>query len=67
MLQANNATYNHVHANATSGSGIGVIICSNVTVSGGAVSSVTVYNGGTGFCSSDTITLQVNLGSWWLI
>ena len=54
---ATNGTYNYVHANATSGSGVAASFVANVTVSGGAASAVTIYHGGTGFAVSDTITI----------
>ncbi|QOI69027.1 putative tail fiber protein [Pelagibacter phage Mosig EXVC030M] len=56
---ASNGTYNHVHGTSTtSTNGIASSFVANVTVSGGTVSSVTIYNGGTGFVASDTITIQ---------
>nr|BAR36629.1 phage tail fiber-like protein [uncultured Mediterranean phage uvMED] len=54
---ATNGTYNHVHANATNGDGIAASFVANVVVSGGAASSVTIYNGGTGFAVGNTITI----------
>ena len=54
---ATNGTYNYVHPNATSGSGTAASAVFNVTVSGGAATSVTVYHGGTGFAVSDTVTI----------
>ena len=54
---ASNGTYNYVHANATSGSGVAATAVFNVTVAGGAVSAVSVYHGGKGFAVSDTVTI----------
>ena len=54
---ASNGTYNYIHANATSGSGVAATAVFNITISGGAVSSVTVYHGGKGFAVSDTVTI----------
>ena len=54
---ATNGTYNYVHANATSGSGIASSFVANVVVSGGAASSITIYHGGTGFAVGNTITI----------
>ena len=54
---ASNGTYNYVHANATSGSGVAATAVFNVTVAGGAVSAVSVYHGGKGFATSDTVTI----------
>ena len=59
---ASDGTYNYVHQTSTSGSGNGAVF--NVTVSGGAVSSVTVYHGGYGYVGSDTITIDAaNVGN----
>src|SRR6056300_1088955 len=62
---ATDGTYNYVHGNSTSSSnGIASSFVANVTVSSGAVSSVTIYNGGTGFVVSDTITIRLeDIGS----
>ncbi len=57
LTGATNATYNYVHANATSGSGIAASFVANVVVSGGTASSVTIYHGGTGFVVGNTITI----------
>jgi len=50
-------TYNYIHQSSTSGSGLGFI--ANITVSSGAVSAVTIYHGGFGYQTSDTITFTV--------
>ena len=55
---ATDGTYNYVHGSSTSSTnGIAASFVANVTVSGGAVSTVTIYHGGTGFIVGDTITL----------
>jgi len=54
---ATNGTYNYIHASATSGSGVAATAVFNIVISGGAVSSVTVYHGGKGFAASDTVTI----------
>jgi len=52
-------TYNYVHGYSTSSTnGIASSFVANVTVSGGSVSTVTIYHGGTGFVVSDTITIS---------
>ena len=54
---ATDGTYNYVHANATNGSGVAASFVANVTISSGAASSVTIYNGGTGLAVGNTITI----------
>ena len=54
---ATNGTYNYVHGYSTSGGGEASSFVCNVTISGGAISSLTIYHGGHGFVASDTITL----------
>ena len=54
---ASNATYNYVHATITSGSGVAATAVFNIVVSGGTVSSVSVYHGGKGFAVNDTVTI----------
>jgi len=57
-------TYNYVHANATSGTGIAASFVANVVTDGSSTPTVTIYHGGTGFNSSDTITIPgSSLGS----
>jgi len=51
-------TYNYVHQSATSGSGKG-FVC-NVVQDGSSAPTVTIYHGGYGFASSDTITIPAN-------
>ena len=53
---ATDGTYNYVHQTSTSGSGDGAVF--NVTISSGAVTSVTVYHGGYGYVGSDTVTID---------
>src|SRR6056300_1128639 len=62
---ATNGTYNYVHGNSTtSTNGIAGSFVANITVSGGVVSAVSIYHGGTGFVVSDTITISsVSVGS----
>ena len=57
-------TYNYVHANATSGSGIAASFVANVTTDGSSTPTVTIYHGGTGFVVGNTITIPgSSLGS----
>ena len=57
-------TYNYVHANATSGTGVAASFVANVVTDGSSTPTVTIYHGGTGFNSSDTITIPgSSLGS----
>tara|TARA_Y100001935_G_scaffold104506_1_gene86738 strand:+ start:2873 stop:6391 length:3519 start_codon:yes stop_codon:yes gene_type:complete len=49
-------TYNFVHQNSTTGSGTGVVV--NVTTDGSSTPSVTIYNGGSGYVSSEQITIN---------
>ena len=57
-------TFTHVHANATSGSGVAASAVFNVTTDGSSTPSVTVYHGGTGFGTSQTVTIPgSSLGS----
>ena len=57
-------TYTHVHANATSGSGVAASAVFNVTTDGSSTPSVTVYHGGVGFGTSQTVTIPgSSLGS----
>ena len=56
---ATNGTYNYVHQSSTSQNGDGAVF--NITVSGGAVSAVTVYNGGWGYNASDNIVVNASL------
>ena len=59
---ATDGNYNYVHQDATSGSGAGFV--ANIAVSGGAVSSATIYHGGYGFLVGDTITIPAaNIGN----
>ena len=55
---ATNGTYSQLHQASTNGSGTGFVI--NATVSGGAVSSVTIYHGGSGYVVNNTITVAVD-------
>ena len=54
---ATNGTYNYVHSTSTTGSGTAASAVFNITVSGGAASSVTVYHGGVGFAVNDQVTI----------
>ena len=57
-------TYNYVHANATTGSGIAASAVFNVVTDGSSTPTVTVYHGGTGFGTSQTVTIPgSSLGS----
>src|SRR5210317_1742534 len=64
---ATDGTYNYVHGSSTSSSnGIASSFVANFTVSGGAVTAVSIYHGGTGFVVADTITFN-DLGGQTLI
>jgi hypothetical protein len=57
-------TYNYVHANATSGSGVAASFVANVVCDGSSTPTVTIYHGGTGFVVGNTITIPgSSLGS----
>src|SRR5210317_554396 len=58
-------TYNYVHGSATSSTnGIAASFVANVVTDGSSTPTVTIYHGGTGFVTSDTITiLGSTLGS----
>ena len=57
-------TYNYIHGNATSGSGIASSFVANVVTDGSSTPTVTIYNGGTGFVVGNTITIPgSSLGS----
>ena len=58
-------TYNYVHGTSTSSStGVASSFVANVTTDGSSTPSVTIYHGGTGFVTSDTITIAgSSLGS----
>ncbi len=55
LTGASNGTYLYKHQSSTTGSGGGFV--ANITVSGGIVSSITIYHGGYGYTTSDTITI----------
>ena len=57
-----NGTYNYIHNSATSGAGTEAVF--NITVSGGTISSTTVYHGGSHFAVNDTLTIpSASIGS----
>ena len=55
---ATNGTYSLLKQASTNGSGTG--FTATAVVSGGAVSSVTIYNGGAGYVVGNTITISVD-------
>ena len=50
-------TYSHIHASATSGNGVAASAVFTIVADGSSTPSVTVYHGGTGFATSDTLTI----------
>jgi hypothetical protein len=54
-----NGTYNYIHQLSTNGSGNGAVF--NITKSGGSVTAVTVYHGGYGYATANTITIDNSL------
>jgi hypothetical protein len=54
-----NRTYNYIHQLSTNGSGNGAVF--NITKSGGSVTAVTVYHGGYGYATANTITIDNSL------
>jgi len=55
---ATNGVYNLVHQSSTSQNGDGAVF--TITVSGGAVSAVAIYNGGWGYNTSDNIVVNAS-------
>ena len=49
-------TYNHIHQTTTSGTGNGIVV--NVVTDGSSTPTVTIYHGGYGYATSDTVTIQ---------
>ena len=59
LASATEGTYSYKQASTTSGSGTG--FTANVTIqANGTFSSISIYNGGSGYVASDTITFSVS-------
>ena len=59
---ATDGTYTYVHQTSSTGSGDGAVF--NITISGGAVTGVSIYHGGYGYVASDTIVIaSANIGN----
>ena len=50
-------TYNYIHGNSTSATGIASSFVANIVTDGSSTPTVTIYHGGTGFVVNDTITI----------